>query len=253
MEPKYWIIIIVFVLIVLVFLRRRISFSCPDCNNNQRDYYVIDEDVQTIMTHGRITKSGRTDKRYNTQYGSRTIMTYGIECSNCGCTYIFKEGDIQILEPKEFFKNINEKKWLYYLYCHSLELGNHFRQLEKDRRELIRNEDLAKKYKFNSKEEILKVFTLIEELKQNPEEPGFIKKIRNQNPELGDAWSKWNNDMDNTLELAKNNFIKIGKLDKAREIDELIKKYESKGDNMHQEIPKSKELVNLLVGILNKV
>lgn len=62
-------------------------------------------------------------------------------------------------------------------------------------------------------------------VKAKGNEAAFIQKIRKQNPELGDVWAKWNNDMDKALQLAKANFIRMGKMDKAKEIDDLIKKY----------------------------
>jgi hypothetical protein len=62
-------------------------------------------------------------------------------------------------------------------------------------------------------------------VKSKGKEASFIQQIRKQNPELGDVWSRWNDDMDRALQTAKNNFIRMGKIEKAKEIDDLIKKY----------------------------
>lgn len=62
-------------------------------------------------------------------------------------------------------------------------------------------------------------------IKAKGREAEFIQKIRKEDPESAELWSKWNNDMDRALMSAKNNFIKAGLPDKAKEIDDLIKKY----------------------------
>jgi hypothetical protein len=70
--------------------------------------------------------------------------------------------------------------------------------------------------------DLLKTFFKV---KAKGKEAEFIQKIRQQNPELGDVWSKWNDDMNKALQIAKNNFIRMGKIEKAKEIDDLLKKY----------------------------
>ncbi len=62
-------------------------------------------------------------------------------------------------------------------------------------------------------------------IKSKGKDAEFIQKIRKEDPEAADLWAKWNSDMDKTLMLAKNNFIKAGMTDKAKEIDDLMKKY----------------------------
>ena len=62
-------------------------------------------------------------------------------------------------------------------------------------------------------------------IKAKGREAEFIQKIRKEDPAAADMWAKWNSDMDKTLMMAKNNFIKAGMPDKAKEIDDLIKKY----------------------------
>jgi hypothetical protein len=39
------------------------------------------------MTHGRITKSGRVDKRYNTEYRETEIIEFGVQCKKCSNTF----------------------------------------------------------------------------------------------------------------------------------------------------------------------
>lgn len=83
-----------------------------------------------------------------------------------------------------------------------------------------------------SKKMIIKESKLIDflkgflNIKAKGKGPEFIEKIREKDPESAELWSKWNNDMDSALELARKNFLKVGKTDKAKEIEDLIKKYQ---------------------------
>lgn len=63
-------------------------FKCPACGNVQKDnYYVLSKETNTYMSHGRRTKSGRADKRYNTTYDSNTTVNFGLACKKCANTF----------------------------------------------------------------------------------------------------------------------------------------------------------------------
>lgn len=82
--------VLVDILLVPVLLQKfnRPVFVCPKCFNIDRDNYVIlDENIKSKMTHGRKTKNGKLDRRFNTQYSYNKFITIGIECSKCGTCY----------------------------------------------------------------------------------------------------------------------------------------------------------------------
>lgn len=62
-------------------------------------------------------------------------------------------------------------------------------------------------------------------VKAKGKEAQFIQKIRQKDPDLADAWSKWNDAADSALMAARNRFKQRGMEDKVKEIDDLIKKY----------------------------
>jgi protein-arginine kinase activator protein McsA len=63
-------------------------FVCPECKHIQSDNYtLLSEDSHTSLDHGRRTKSGRLDKRYNSVFSTTTLSTIGVECNKCRCTY----------------------------------------------------------------------------------------------------------------------------------------------------------------------
>lgn len=63
------------------------KFKCPECGNIQKSAIVISEDSDTQLTHGRHTKSGSLDKRYNSTFSTTNYVTYGVECQNCDSTF----------------------------------------------------------------------------------------------------------------------------------------------------------------------
>lgn len=72
--------------LILPFLMSRIRqeyFKCPSCGYIQKKYIILDTKSYSIMTHGRTTKSGMSDKRYNTQYEDFVDIDYGVECQKC--------------------------------------------------------------------------------------------------------------------------------------------------------------------------
>jgi len=61
--------------------------------------------------------------------------------------------------------------------------------------------------------------------KSGGNEKEYIQKLRKASPDLADAWSDWDQKADDMLLTIKKNYLKKGKLDKAKEIDDIIAKY----------------------------
>jgi uncharacterized protein (TIGR02145 family) len=61
------------------------------------------------MVNGRITKSGKLDKRYNTQFEEKTIVTYKIDCVKCKTSYTGKSDFLYNIWKKTFTSK--EKKF----------------------------------------------------------------------------------------------------------------------------------------------
>jgi ABC-type bacteriocin/lantibiotic exporter with double-glycine peptidase domain len=62
-------------------------FKCPACENIQKEHVILASKINSKMTHGRITKSGRVDKRYNTEYRETEIIEFGVQCKKCSNTF----------------------------------------------------------------------------------------------------------------------------------------------------------------------
>ena len=63
------------------------EFRCSKCGHIQESHIVLNKEVDTQLTHGRVTNSGRLDKRYNSTFESTTYITYGINCEKCYNTF----------------------------------------------------------------------------------------------------------------------------------------------------------------------
>jgi len=61
--------------------------------------------------------------------------------------------------------------------------------------------------------------------KSQGKEDKYIQAIRSYDPDLADAWARWDNAADDALLTVKQYYLKKGKTDKAKEIDDLIAKY----------------------------
>lgn len=83
------IFIIVNLFLIPYLLNRFYSscFKCPVCGNLQSDSVVLNVYENSIMTHGRITKSGKIDKRYNNRFASNSTIEHGIICNKCNNAY----------------------------------------------------------------------------------------------------------------------------------------------------------------------
>lgn len=86
---------------------------------------------------------------------------------------------------------------------------------------------MAKKYKVLNEGILDKFFSLFLKAKSKGKESTWISKIRETDPQLADLWSDWDDAMNHQLTLAKRNFTKAGKPDKAKEIDALVDKYKN--------------------------
>lgn len=65
-----------------------------------------------------------------------------------------------------------------------------------------------------------KLFSLFFKAKAEKKEDKFIANIRKRDPELADAWSKWDKDMDNSL-IAMKRALEVNNLSTDR-IDKII-------------------------------
>ena len=83
-----WLILVGFIL--FPFIVRKVTqqyFMCPNCNHIQSNCLILSEETKSRMVHGRKTKSGYADLRYNTRYNYTKIVDYGVVCEKCSNTY----------------------------------------------------------------------------------------------------------------------------------------------------------------------
>jgi hypothetical protein len=83
-----WLILLGFILFPIIV--RKVSqpyFMCPNCNHIQSNRIILSEDTKSRMVHGRRTKSGYADQRYNTRYIYTKIIDFGVCCEKCSNTY----------------------------------------------------------------------------------------------------------------------------------------------------------------------
>ncbi len=249
-----YLIIITGIFLWFLFRKKR-SFKCPNCGQEQKNYYILKKDDQTVMTHGRTTISGRSDKRYNTRYETNTIITYGVECVSCGICYSNRNGHVNEIKPKEFYENIADKKWLYILYEESDMLGDYFKNLQKDKSELLKgkNFELNKKYGFRNNLEIKKVFELIDSINQNTKKnySASWKKLNQTDANLGKIWSDYDRAVIKSMQTQKAAMDKLG-LDSSH-IKEFTDKYGIEIDqNNFENNAESTELLTLLNSLMNQ-
>ena len=89
-------------LLIYLFFYRPIRFQCPQCGHIQNPQEIIDTHTNSSMVNGRITKSGGLDKRYNTQFEEKTIVTYKIDCVKCKTSYTGKSDFLYNIWKKTF-------------------------------------------------------------------------------------------------------------------------------------------------------
>ncbi len=84
-----WLFLLNILIIPLIFSKlSNPILVCPECNHVQSDNYIIlSEDSETSLTHGRRTRTGRLDKRYNSVFSTTNYSTIGVECNKCRCTF----------------------------------------------------------------------------------------------------------------------------------------------------------------------
>jgi hypothetical protein len=149
-----------------------------------------------------------------------------------------------VIEPKEYAKHLSELSWLLGLYNKSEKLGNKYRFLLRDKKELLKsNAALMEKYSFNSAETVSKVYSLIEVINYNwnKKESEWLERLRNEDSDLADVWKDYDNTLSTTTRQQKEDLESLG-ID-ASHLDQYIKKYGIKNDlNM----PELNELIQLL-------
>jgi len=62
-------------------------FKCPNCNFVQCNYVIMKSTTNSQIVHGRRTKSGTLDKRYNSRIVNTETVEFGTECIKCGNTF----------------------------------------------------------------------------------------------------------------------------------------------------------------------
>jgi hypothetical protein len=63
------------------------KFKCNKCGNVQVECIVLKERENSSLSHGRYTKSGGLDKRYNSTFETSVTYDYGVECNKCKNIY----------------------------------------------------------------------------------------------------------------------------------------------------------------------
>jgi hypothetical protein len=68
---------------IILFFKTE-KFKCNKCGNVQEESIVLKEKKNSSLSHGRYTKSGGLDKRYNSTFETSITYDYGVECGKCG-------------------------------------------------------------------------------------------------------------------------------------------------------------------------
>lgn len=84
---KLFFIVDLLIIPIVFKIFSRKEFKCPNCSHIQKEFIGVKTDTSRQMTHGRITVSGKYDKRYNTEFSTNSTYTYFIDCNNCRTTY----------------------------------------------------------------------------------------------------------------------------------------------------------------------
>ena len=62
-------------------------------------------------------------------------------------------------------------------------------------------------------------------IKAKGKEDEFIKKVKEKDKNLGKHWDQWKRDSDSLMDKVRQTFLKYGKTDKAKEVEDLMKQY----------------------------
>jgi hypothetical protein len=63
------------------------KFKCNQCGHIQTDCIILSKETNSMLTHGRHTKAGGLDKRYNSTFATSVTYDYGMECNKCKNIY----------------------------------------------------------------------------------------------------------------------------------------------------------------------
>jgi hypothetical protein len=66
---------------------RTAKFKCNQCGHIQTDCVILSEHTNEMLSHGRYTKSGGLDRRYNSTFDTSVTYDYGVECAKCRNIY----------------------------------------------------------------------------------------------------------------------------------------------------------------------
>ena len=83
-----WFFIANFILVRGIMVSfKKAFFKCPNCNFVQCNYVIMKSTTNSQIVHGRRTKSGTLDKRYNSRIVNTETVEFGTECIKCGNTF----------------------------------------------------------------------------------------------------------------------------------------------------------------------
>jgi hypothetical protein len=83
-----WGFLVNFLLIPIIMMSfKKEFFKCPKCSNVQCNHIILNRTINSQMVHGRVTKSGGLDKRFNSRFASSETIDFGTECTKCGNTF----------------------------------------------------------------------------------------------------------------------------------------------------------------------
>lgn len=83
-----WMILANILIIPMIISYFRIAkFKCDQCGHIQTKCTVLSEKTNSSLVHGRHTKSGGLDKRYNSTFETSVTYDYGVECKKCRNIY----------------------------------------------------------------------------------------------------------------------------------------------------------------------
>jgi hypothetical protein len=87
MVSKWFLIVNIILVPYIIVVFNKEFFKCPKCSFVQRNHTIMNRTTNSQMVHGRVTKSGGLDQRFNSRFASSETIDYGTECTKCGNTY----------------------------------------------------------------------------------------------------------------------------------------------------------------------
>lgn|GEM_PF-1518986 len=80
---KWLVLLSVLLISAIIRKSRQPLFMCPRCELIQQEHIVLSRKLNSQISHGRLIKTGRLDRRYNTRYNTSETIDFGVVCKSC--------------------------------------------------------------------------------------------------------------------------------------------------------------------------